>query len=412
MTGATIPDVRRPPRALLATLLGVSTMTIMASATITPALPGMEAHFAAEPHARLLVRLVLTLPGLAIMLAAPLLARLSGRTGRVPVLVACLLLYIVGGGSGLVLDSLPALLAGRALLGVGIAGIMTTSTALLADHHAPGEHGRVLGLQGAAMGFGGVVALLLGGVLAAVSWRGPFAVYLLAVPVLVLVLRYVPEAVPSPPDPSAAETPWTPRVLGLYALMFLGVVVFYTVPTQAPFWLAEVGDAGPAVTGALIAAVNLVMTLVGLNFRRLRARWDFPVLVTAMFAAFAVGLVVLGAAGALGVAALGMVVVGLGIGLQNPAINGWVVASVVPTARTKALGMLTSALFLGQFASPLLAQPVVDAAGLGRTFVFAGVLAAAVAVVLGGTRSLRARRRRPQGAGLSRARRGPRRGGR
>jgi len=390
MTETTLAGVGRPPRSVLVTLLAVSTMTIMASATITPALPGMERHFAGEPHAQLLVRLVLTLPGLAIMVSAPLLARLSGRTGRVPVLAGCLVLYTVGGGSGLFVDSLPALLAGRALLGVGIAGVMTTSTALLADHHPAADHGRVLGLQGAAMGFGGVVALLLGGLLAAVSWRGPFAVYLLAVPLLVLVRRFVPEAA-GPPDAedAPAASPWKPRLLGLYAVMFLGVVAFYTVPTQAPFWLDHVGGAGPAVAGALIAAVNLVMTVVGLNFRRLRARWDFPVLAVALFAAFAAGLAVLGAAGSLGVAALGMVVVGVGIGLLNPTVNGWVVASVAPGARTKALGLLTSALFLGQFASPLLAQPLADAAGLGWTFGCAGILAAVMAVVCAGVAARR-----------------------
>ncbi|MBB5960611.1 MFS family permease [Saccharothrix tamanrassetensis] len=386
MTATTVADVRRPPKSLLGTLLGVSTMTIMASATITPALPGMERHFAGEPHAQLLVRLVLTLPGLLIMLSAPLLARVSGRTRRVPVLAACLALYTVGGGSGLVLDSLSGLLVGRALLGVGIAGIMTTSTALLADHHPTREHGRVLGLQGAAMGFGGVVALLLGGVLADGSWRGPFAVYLLAVPLLVLVLRFVPEAAVQPSEGVSEGTPWQRRSLGLYALMFLGVVAFYTVPTQAPFWLAEVGGAGPAVAGALIAAVNLAMTLVGLNYRRLHTRWNFAVLATAMFAALAVGLFLIGSAGTLWTAGLGMVVVGVGVGLLNPTSNGWLVASVSPGARTKALGLLTSALFLGQFSSPLIAQPVIDTVGLGTTFVLAGALAAVVAGALTITR--------------------------
>ncbi|MFD2466308.1 MFS transporter [Amycolatopsis silviterrae] len=386
MTETIDAGIRRPPKSLLATLLGVSTMTIMASATITPALPGMQQHFAAEPHAELLVRLVLTLPGLAIMVSAPLLARLSGRTGRVPVLVGCLALYTIGGGSGLLLDSLPALLASRAVLGIGIAGIMTTSTALIADHHHADEHGRVLGLQGAAMGFGGVVAMLLGGLLAAMDWRGPFAIYLLAVPMLVLVLRFVPDAPVQPADPTdtTSASPWQPRLLGLYALIFVGVVVFYTVPTQAPFWLAEVGGAGPVVAGALIAAVNLVMTLVGLNFRRLRARWAFPALAVAMFAAFAVGLVVLGTAGALWTAALGMVVVGLGVGLQNPTINGWLVSTAAPGARTRSLGLLTSALFLGQFSSPLIAQPVIDAVGMGTTFVLSGALAAVVALVVAG----------------------------
>ncbi|GAB2773014.1 MFS transporter [Amycolatopsis magusensis] len=383
MTGTTVAP-RRAPTPLLATLLGVSTMTIMASATITPALPGMERHFAGEPHAEVLVRLVLTLPGLAIMLAAPLLGYVGVRVGRVRVLVAGLVLYTVGGGSGLLLDSLPALLTGRALLGVGIAAIMTTATALLADHHPPAEHGRVLGLQGAAMGFGGVVAMLLGGVLGELSWRGPFAVYLLAVPVLFLVLRHVPEApVAAPPaDGEPVGSPWTWPLLGLYALTFLSITSFYVIPTQAPFWLAEVGGAGPVVTGALIAAVNLVMTAVGLNFGRLRARWDFRALAVAMFATYAVGLLLVGTAGNLWTATAGMLVVGIGVGLSNPTLNGWTVASVDPGARTRALGLLTSALFLGQFSSPLLAQPIAGAAGLGGTFLVAGALGAVVALVL------------------------------
>ncbi|GAB3567734.1 MFS transporter [Amycolatopsis endophytica] len=379
MTDTIASEVRLPPRSLLLTLLGASTMTIMASATITPALPEMERHFAATPHAALLVRLVLTLPGLAIMIAAPVLARLSGRAGRTRVLACSLLLYVVGGGSGLVLDWLPGLLAGRAVLGAGIAGIMVTSTALLADHFPAAEHGRVLGLQGAAMGFGGVVALLLGGVLADLSWRGPFAVYLLAVPMLVLVLRNVPEAARAKPEEEAARR--APRLTGLYALMFLGVIVFYTVPTQAPFWLAEVGEAGPLISGAMIAAVNLVNTLIGLNFRRLRARWDFRALAVVLFVAYAAGLIVLGLAGGLWMAAVGMLITGIGIGLQNPVLNGWVVASVPPAQRTRALGTLTSVLFLGQFASPLVAQPVVDAAGLGTTFVLAGALGATIAAI-------------------------------
>ncbi|MBN6037780.1 MFS transporter [Amycolatopsis sp. 195334CR] len=384
MTETTVAT-RRTPSPLLATLLGVSTMTIMASATITPALPGMERHFAGTPHAEVLVRLVLTLPGLAIMLAAPVLGHVGLRLGRVRVLAGGLVLYTVGGGSGLFLDSLPALLAGRVLLGVGIAAIMTTATALLADHHPSSQHGRVLGLQGAAMGFGGVVAMLLGGALAELSWRGPFAVYLLAVPVFFLVVRNVPEApvvVREAGEPTGS--PWTARLLGLYLLTFLSITAFYTIPTQAPFWLAELGGAGPVVTGAMIAGVNLVMTAIGLNYGRLRARWDFRVLAVVMFAAYAVGLVLIGTAANLWTAAAGMLVVGLGVGLSNPTLNGWAVASVEPGARTRALGLLTSVLFLGQFASPLIAQPIVGGAGLGATFLLGGGLAVLVALVLAG----------------------------
>ena len=53
------------------TLLVVSSLTVMASATIAPALPAMHAAFSDLPNVDLLVRLVLTIPGLFIVLGAP-----------------------------------------------------------------------------------------------------------------------------------------------------------------------------------------------------------------------------------------------------------------------------------------------------------------------------------------------------
>ncbi|MFD9700086.1 MFS transporter [Lentzea sp. NPDC059081] len=379
-----MPRERTSP-ALLVTLLGVSTLTILASATITPALPGIRQYFAGTQNVDLLVRLVLTLPGLVIVLTAPVLGFLSTRIGRVRVLAGGLVLYAAGGGSGLVLDSLPALLGGRALLGVGVAAIMTTATALIADHHPPSEHGRVLGFQGAALGFGGVIAVFLGGTLAELSWRGPFAVYLLALPALVLVLFFVmdtPEPKSGTEGTRPARATWTPQLFGLYALVALSIVVFYVLPTQGPFWLVEVGAMSPVVIGAAFAGVNLVMTVIGLNFGRLRARWDFRALAVALFAAYAIGLVVVGTAGNLVTAVIGMLIAGVGIGLSNPTFNGWVVSSVDPSARTRALGLVTSLLYLGQFSSPLIAQPIVVGAGLSAAFLAASALGAIVAVTL------------------------------
>ena len=52
-------------------LLLVSSLTVMASATIAPALPGLRDHYLGTPHVETLVRLMLTAPGLAIAVAAP-----------------------------------------------------------------------------------------------------------------------------------------------------------------------------------------------------------------------------------------------------------------------------------------------------------------------------------------------------
>ncbi|HHP7243970.1 MAG TPA: hypothetical protein ACFE0H_04710 [Elainellaceae cyanobacterium] len=64
------------------TLLLLSTLTVMAGATIAPSLPSMQAVFADTANVEYLVRLVLTIPALFIALGAPIVDVLIDRLGR------------------------------------------------------------------------------------------------------------------------------------------------------------------------------------------------------------------------------------------------------------------------------------------------------------------------------------------
>jgi MFS family permease len=57
-------------------------------------------------------------------------------------------------------------------------------------------------------------------------------------------------------------------------------------------------------------------------------------------------------------------------------------ASVAPAAlRGKAVGGMTSALFLGQFFSPIIIEPFINRVGLSATFVVAGIAALLMAIL-------------------------------
>lgn len=127
------------------TLLLIASLTIMAGATISPSLPGIEAEFASSDHVELLSRLVLTLPGLFVATFAPVIGPMSDRMGRRSLLIGSIALYGLSGISGLVLDSLSGLLIGRALLGVAVAGVMTLGTALAADYFSGPARDRYMG---------------------------------------------------------------------------------------------------------------------------------------------------------------------------------------------------------------------------------------------------------------------------
>ncbi len=143
-----------------ATLLLSSSLTVMAGATIAPSLPAMRDYFAATPNADYWVRLVLTVPALFIAIGAPFVGTLIDRFGRKPLLAFAVLLYGIAGTSGAVLNDIGMILVGRVLLGLSVAGIMTTATALIADYYIGAARAQFLGFQAGFMGLGGVVPII------------------------------------------------------------------------------------------------------------------------------------------------------------------------------------------------------------------------------------------------------------
>lgn len=352
---------------VLVTLLAASTLTVMAGATIAPLLPAMQERFAGAANADLLVRLVLTVPALLIAVCAPVAGVLVDRVGRKPVLLASVVLYALAGGSGLVLGNLYAILAGRALLGVAVAGVMTSAIALIADYYSGEARARVLGLQAAFVGFGGVVFLTFGGLLAGVGWRLPFLIYLVALllaPLVALVLSEPagarspsPGGGPSEGLEGAAPTPFLMLAV-IYALAFVGMIVFYLIPTQLPFYLRDLSGVGAAGSGLAIALSTLVAGTVSLGYRRIKARLGYGTVAVLTFFLMGVGYGFVGLAGGLGPVLAGLVVGGAGVGLLMPNLSTWLTSCAPVALRGRALGGMTTAIFLGQFLSPVASQPV------------------------------------------------------
>lgn len=364
------PDDGRSFLRELTVLLG-STLTVMAGATISPSLPRMAAYFQDAPNAQVLVKMLLSVHALFIAVTAPAMGALMDRWGRRPVLAVSLLLYGLGGSSGFYLDSLYAIMAGRALLGVGVAGIMSGFTTLIGDYYRGEQRNRLMGLQAAFAGFGGLTFLTAGGVLADHGWRYPFLIYLFAFCVLPGVLAYLYE-----PDLASAQqrqnspeakTSLAP-LLPIYLLAFLGMLIFYMIPVQLPFYLKTLGGISNTGIGAAIGTMTLVGALSSMQFRRVKARLSYQ----AIFALFALlmglGYSIVSLSGSYGAVLVGMIVAGMGFGLLMPNVNVWLLSLVSSQARGKAVGGLTTFFQLGQFVSPMFFEPWVEGFGIGPCF--------------------------------------------
>jgi len=390
-----------PGRAVTLAVLLMSAMTIMANATIAPSLPGMREHYADVEGIETLAGLLLTLPSLAIVLSAGAMGWLADKMDRQRLLLVSGLLYAIGGTSGLWVDGIGAMLVGRTVLGIGVAGTMILATTWAADLWQGEARQRYLGLQGAAMSAGGIVVILLGGLLATLHWRGAFLAYLLVVPVMLIGLwALAPYAQARSKAPQvvregakAAGIPWrTFAFVGPLAFLFMAC--FYVMPTRLPFRLAEMGVTSPVVTGLVMALVTACAIPGALGYGRLRTRLSAMDVFALSWALMAVGMGTVALAPSVPVAALGVAVLGLGMGPSMPNYMTYWMDAVPPAVRGRASGLLTTAFFSGQFASPLVTAPLVARFSLAEAFgalaLVMGALAAGLGVLAGMRRGARA----------------------
>ncbi|MBC8525194.1 MAG: MFS transporter [Chlorobium phaeobacteroides] len=362
-------------RLIKAVLLLSSAMTVMAGSIISPALPEISRHFSGAGDA-VFTKLVLTMPAIMIAVCAPLAGHLSDMFGRRKLLIFSLFLYGVSGFSGFFLDDLFLLLVSRAILGIGVGGIMSAATALIGDLFSGDERAGFIGLQSGFMYIGGVVLVLFGGLLAEISWRAPFTAYLSAFAVLAMAIAGFKEPdkrLKSDKGTESVEESPVPllAVSVIYVLVFLLMIFYYMVLVQVPFILQERFGFGSAMTGLAISASALAGALSSLSYPLIKRRLCYRNIYALGFGFVATGYLLIGSADSYPQLLAGLACAGFGNGMMMPNGSFWLMEVVPERVRGKAVGGFTGMIFLGQFLSPVVMAPVVLFCTLSGAFLFA-----------------------------------------
>ncbi len=364
-----------------ASLLLGSTLTVMAGAIISPALPEISRAFSHLPDAELLSKLVLTLPALFIALLAPVAGYLLDWSGRRHVLFISLVLYAVSGTTGVYLSNIYLILAGRAFLGMSVGALMTAIITLIGDYYEGNLRSTIMGYQAAFASAGGLLFISAGGVLADIHWRYPFLIYAISLIILVMALASVNEPARVKPAGKIAlpgkelfrKIP--SRVFWVYVIAFFSFAVFYMIPVQMPFMLSSLEGVTNTRTGIAIASMNITAVTMAFNYARIRRRLDFPYIMSLVYLMVALGYTLIGVSESYGLMVLGILVCGLGFGMQMANVNLWLVNLAPPEIRGTLVGYLNTFIFLGMFFSPVLLRPLVMMTSLYQSFILvAGIL--------------------------------------
>jgi MFS family permease len=120
----------------------------------------------------------------------PLIGRIADLRGRVPVLVAALVLFAAGSLVTTLAYDMTSMVGGRFLQGVGGGGLVPATLALVADLYPVHRRGVPLGVVSAVQELGSVLGPLFGAlVLAVADWRAIFAINLAVGLVLAAAVR-------------------------------------------------------------------------------------------------------------------------------------------------------------------------------------------------------------------------------
>ena len=369
-----------------ATLLLTSTLTVMAGAIIAPSLPAMQKHFADVDNVEYLVKLDLTIPALFIALGGSIVGIFINRIGRKRLLIVSTLLYAFAGSAGFFLDSLWAIIFSRALLGLSVAGTMTGVMTIITDYYQGQKRASFMGTQAAAMGFGGMVFAAVGGISADFNWRFPFLIYLFSLVVLVLIAiaLYEPEIEPIRGAKHDLTLPRLPKEsMGIiYGLAMAYMIVYYLIFVQLAFYLKDISNASATQSGIAIAVSTLAGAVASSRYGAIKKRFDFNSIIIIAFILTAIGQFIIGIGNSYQIVLIGLIVSGLGFGLSMPNLSNWLATIVPGYLRGRALGGLTTFIFLGQFLSPILSQPAIKNVGLSNTYILGSILLLQMAITL------------------------------
>src|SRR3954451_1948179 len=348
------PATGRPAgRGQALVLLLSSCLAVLGAVLLAPVLPAIQDAFAGTSGVEALAPVVLTAPALVIGLTAPFAGRIVDRLRRQRLLVGALVVYAVVGTAPLWLPSLQLIVASRVLVGLTEAAIMTCCTTLLADYFHGAKRDRILGLQTVYTTVAATVLFGLGGALGAHSWRTPFWLYAVSLPLAVLAARYVWQPAPRAVSPRGElpPLPWA-QLARPVAVTLVGGLVFYVLIVELSYRLDDLGVESTATIGAVSAIGSLGTAVGAFLFGRLAPLGPGRTVPLA-FAVSGVGLVGLAVAPVVPAVAAAAVVTGFGNGLLLPALLTWALGGVRFEQRGRATGVWTSALFLGQFVCPL-----------------------------------------------------------
>lgn len=309
----------------LSIAFSTSIAVVMGTQLIYPALPAMMQQLQVDEAAIGLVITAYTLPAVFL---APFAGAVADLYGRRPLLLGGLLVFGLGGAAVGLAPTFELALLARVVQGIGATALMPLTIVLLSDLVAEERESSAQGMKVILDRVVTSGAPILAGALAVASWRFPFFLYLLALPVAVLSLAWLPETRPTlRPSMRSYAGSFTiigkrPRLLVAFAAGSLRFFLDYGYFTYLPIYLGLARGTKADVVGLLFAAFAVGAMITASQAGRLTQGQDPARVVVVGFLLAGLSVLTIPFLPNDGWVAVSLFVYGLGNGIISPLQKG------------------------------------------------------------------------------------------
>lgn len=276
---------------LLLAALFLSSMCTMGDLVVNPIAANLYVAFADSPE--WLINLGITGPALVGLPFGLLAGILCDRIDKKWVMVIGFAIFTVSAVFGAAITDIYYFVAMRLFAtGVGWGITNTAALAILADLFTDeDEHGKYVGWYNAAMSVMGAIMATVAGFLALSAWQNAFYTYVIAIPVLVMLVVFLPKFPAKHKEKDAegnskkADAPkgWWTRLIPLTVQVFFVAICYFVLLYMISLYVTDAGVGDEAFTGMLSSVGTIATAVSSLAFGLMYKKFKNAVYLPALF---------------------------------------------------------------------------------------------------------------------------------
>ncbi|MGI6071039.1 MAG: MFS transporter [Blautia sp.] len=367
---------------VIAAGLLVMSLTMACNSALAPILAEIGKYFPDAGDSA--IQIVLTLINLTTLPAMFIEPLLEPKITKRDIAVIGTVLMMAGGLLPQVFNSqLWMLYVASIVIGVGLSFVVVTSSSLISDYFTGLEKSRVMGFQSIFVSIGGTIIAKGSGLLTAMAgWKRGYLVFLIALPIVLIILFTVPKGETTPKAEKGENSGISGSMIYFGVLCLITGIFVATFNTNIAMYIDRKGIGDASTAGTVAAIMQVIGILGGLvlgNTVKIFKRFTIGAAILLM----AAGTAMVGFSTSMPVICIGAAVVGFGFAIRNPGAVTFA-ANMVPAAKASmAIAIVSATYNVGNFISAYVVNAMANIMGddIANRFIVSAVALIIIGVI-------------------------------